>query len=205
MATKKSLAEQVMRVVSGGHLKPDRTIDIREVMLYIDQLRDEAARVSVYNNLREGRYEVDPSFLTEYENVAIALDTSTELYYSTLTARPLGLPHGLGLYSVSPQTNLVGTFKIIRNGSIGIYGEMPSFDTELNTWCWWIGDKLYYKNLDPTLTDVYIQMVATSSSLTESDDFPMPPDIESLVIQNAVKMFGVMQQVPHDEIEDGNK
>ena len=40
MATKKKIAEQILRIVQGGNVSDDSSIDIREVMALIDQERD---------------------------------------------------------------------------------------------------------------------------------------------------------------------
>ena len=40
MATKKSLAEQALRVIQGGSVSDDADIDIREIMLFIEQEKE---------------------------------------------------------------------------------------------------------------------------------------------------------------------
>ena len=66
MASKKQIAEQALRILSGGHLKVDRTIDIREVMLNLDQIRDELVRESTRANIKQGVYAVDDDYLSFY-------------------------------------------------------------------------------------------------------------------------------------------
>ena len=40
MATKKSIAEQALRIIQGGNISDDVDIDIRELILFIEQERD---------------------------------------------------------------------------------------------------------------------------------------------------------------------
>jgi len=205
MATKKKLAEQVMRVISGGHIKPDRTIDIREVMLFIDQLRDQAAKISVFNNIKQGDYSIDGDFITYHKDVTIVTDSDMNLRYMVLPENILALPHDLGIYMISPMQNQDKPFHRIQGVGGGLYRGMQSFENENNTYYWNIGKNVYFKNVDVSVSELLVALVETSQSITESAEYPMPPDLEGEVVQRAIEMFGVQKQIPHDEVEDGQK
>jgi len=203
MATKKRLAEQVMRIVSGGHLKPDRTIDIREVMLYIDQLRDKAAKLAAYEAQKMGNHSMDQSWLSFQENITVQAAGANGLEYIDLPVKILALPGGLGLYQVSPVDDMTDAFKIIFAGQQGLLAGTQALAHTGNTYCWAVGDTVYLINNGEVAVSALV--VASSDSIAESADYPVPPEVEDDIIKEAVQMFGVMQQIPHDEREDGQK
>jgi len=205
MSTKKQIAEQAMRIISGGHLKPDRTIDIREVMMALDQLRDARVRIDTLNNVKMGEYSVDSDYMTFYESVSVSTDAVKSLKYVTLPAAHLSLPYGLGIYQITPIGDMEDAWKIISAGEVGLLEGSPALEHELNVYCWAVGDKIYFKNIDPSIAEVTLLLVVTSSEIAEGATFPVPPDVEAELLQQLVQLFSVMQQVPHDELEDGQK
>ena len=66
MATKKSLAEQTLRIIQGGNISDDVDIDIREIMLFIEQERDALIKGSIFNFKKIGVHEVIGDFLSSY-------------------------------------------------------------------------------------------------------------------------------------------
>lgn len=197
MATKKQIAEQAMRIISGGHLKPDRTIDIREVMLHLDQLRDARCRLDTMNNVKSGNYSVSEDYLT--------------IVTGTVTAGVVALPQpvldlewGLGLYQVGPTADLEEAYGIVPAGQGALLKGTAALERASKGYCWLVAGTLYFKNVDNT-TGVTIWYVPSSKSIAEDADYPVPPDVEAELLQQLVQMFGVQQQVPHDELEDGNK
>jgi len=205
MATKKQLAEQVMRVVSGGHIKPDRTIDIREIMLYIDQLRDKAVVKSVYESLNLGEYEVDETYLSFYESVTVNAAGTNGLKYITLPASVISLPYGIGLYQITPVNDMEDAYIITKPGQFGIYAGTDALSHTGKTYCFEVNGVVYFKNIPDAVSAVTVLMAASSKDIAEGAEFPMPPDTEAEIIQAAIQMFGVMQGIPHDELEDGQK
>lgn len=197
MATKKQIAEQCMRIVSGGHLKPDRTIDIREVMLHLDQLRDARCRIDTMNNVKSGNYLVSEDYLS------IVTGTVT----GGLVALPqpvLDLEWGLGLYQVGPTSDLEEAYGIVPAGQGALLKGTAALERASKGYCWLVAGTIYFKNVTDT-TGVTIWYVPSSKSIAEDADYPVPPDVEAELLQQLVQMFGVQQQVPHDELEDGNK
>jgi len=206
MATsKKQIAEQAMRILSGGHLKPDRTIDIREVMLNLDQVRDELVRESTKNNIKLGAYKVDDDYLTFTDVLTVSAAGVNGLKFITITTDIISLPFGLGLYQVSPIDDLENIFHITEPGAVGMYSGSQALENSGIVYCWKIGDVVYFKNLPAAITEVVAMIAASSREIGELDSFPVPPDVEDLLLKRLLATFGIEQQQPHDEIEDGIK
>ena len=204
MATKKQIAEQCMRIVSGGHLKPDRTIDIREVMLHLDQLRDARCRLDTLNNVKGGDYSVAEDYMVYATGLTTAADAVTGQESVTLPSPVLNLPYGLGLYQVNPTSDFEEAYAIVTPGHNALLASSHAMERASKGYCWLIGGKIYFKNVANALA-VTALYVPTSKDIAEDADYPVPPDVEAELLQQLVQMFGVQQQVPHDELEDGQK
>jgi len=197
MSTKKQIAEQCIRIISGGHLKPDRTVDIREVMLHLDQLRDARCRIDTMNNVKQGNYAVSEDYLT------IVTDTVTTGAV-TLPQPILDLEWGLGLYQVGPSSDLEEAYGIVQAGHMALMKGTAALERASKGYCWLVAGVVYFKNVIDT-TAVTIWYVPSSKSIAEDADYPVPPDVEAELLQQLVQMFGVQKEAPHDEIEDGQK
>ena len=101
MATKKKLAEQILRVVQGGNISDDSSIDIREVMALVDQERDAIIKREIMNRIyakstttNTAELEITGDFLTrEFIDV---VDNSV----ARLKSMPINLPNDMGVYRV---------------------------------------------------------------------------------------------------------
>jgi len=197
MATKKQIAEQALRIIQGGHIKPDNPADIREVMLHLDQLRDARCRLDTLNNVKGGNYTVSEGYLAIVTGtVAVGL--------VALPQPPLDLEWGLGLYQVSPSSDLEEAYAISQPGHNALMKGTAALERASKGFCWLIAGNIYFKNV-ANAVDVTIWYVPSSKSIAEDADYPVPPDVEAELLQQLVQMFGVQQQAPHDELEDGQK
>jgi hypothetical protein len=205
MATKKQLAEQVRRILSGGTPSSDNELDPREIMLAIDQARDNMATMSVYENVKAGEFDIDYDYLKEYPSQTILSDTSRGLRYVDLPVAVLSLPHELGVYAIHPPKNPESAFIRMPPGSHSLYTGMLSFNVEAKTYYWATGDRIFFKNLDITLSEVHMTLCPSSKVLLESDTFLIPPGMEDALIKNVIQLMAMPQQIPHDEKTDGVK
>ncbi len=196
MSTKKQIAEQAIRILSGGHLKPDRTIDIREVMLHLDQLRDARCRIDTLNNVKGGDYVVPEGYLTIITDTVVSGTV-------TLPESPLNLQWGLGLYQVGPSSDLEEAYGIVQAGHSSLLKGTAALERSSKGYCWLVANTLYFKNVADIAVTIWY--VPSSKSIAEDADYPVPPDVEAELLQQLVQMFGIEQQVQHDELEDGQK
>lgn len=197
MATKKQIAEQALRIIQGGHIKPDNPADIREVMLHLDQLRDARCRLDTLRNVKDGDYEVPEDY------ISIVTGTVSSGSYS-LPQPALDLPHGLGLYQVGPTADLDEAYAIMPPGQRALLGGSAAMERQSKGFCWLIAGTIYFKNVTDS-TGITVMYVPSSKSIAEDADYPLPPDVEADLLKELVQMFGVQQQAPHDELEDGQK
>lgn len=200
--TKKQLAEQVLRIISGGHLKPDETIDIREIMLMADQMRDELIVETVNIN---GGLTIDPAFVSYYEDVVVNYDAPKNERYINLPATPIRLPKKLGVYSIAPMQNADDQFIPIPVTGSWLYKDTMAMENNVITKYFQVGTQVFFKNIDPTISLVLVGLVASSKDITESAVYPITPEIEAMLIKRLFEMFVREKQMPHDETENGQK
>jgi hypothetical protein len=203
MATKKQIAEQAMRILEGGHLKPDNPVDIREIMLVVDQVRDRMCKDSVENNVKAGRYEVDEDFLSIDASLTPVLDAVSGFYSVDLTYELVLLPKGLSVYQVSPDGDHSTAYPIITVGHLSLLKGSSAVNNDQNIYVWNMNGKLYFSSNPSGTVDAYV--VISGKEIVESADYPIPPDMEAELLKEVVQIFSVQDQQPHDEAEDGIK
>lgn len=204
MSSKKQIAEQALRILSGGHIKPDRTLDIRELMLSLDQARDARMRIDTLNNIKNGEYSVNSDYLSFYSSETVAL-TVEGVRSCVLPAATVSLYGGLEIYQITPEDELEAPYIILKPGEVGMFAGTSALEHEDKVFVWKAGNSLFFKNLDVAVTDVTMMLAISGKEIAEDADYPVPPDVEDELLKMLIETFGVMQQIPHDNLEDGVK
>ena len=187
--TKKSLAEQALRIIQGGDISDDSSIDIREIMLFIEQERDMLMKQTFMEYKKIGEHEITGDFLSTY-------NLSSENNQVILYHHPVNLPNGAGVFSVKSGQD----FYIRMPSSNGMYNKAISKTPRKGYNL--IGDTLTFT---PTISDgvnFTVQLVVSSKSLGETDAFPIPADFESTIIRRAVELYTVMEAAVEDNQND---
>ena len=65
MITKKSIAEQVQRIVNGGSSSDDSKVTLQEVIALVEQERDAMIKRHIMENSIQGEHEIPSGFLTK--------------------------------------------------------------------------------------------------------------------------------------------
>ena len=65
MITKKSIAEQVQRIVNGGSSSDDSKVTLQEVIALVEQERDAMVKKHILENSVIGEHEIPSAFLTK--------------------------------------------------------------------------------------------------------------------------------------------
>ena len=211
--TKKQLAEQALRIIQGGSVRDDAEIDIREIMMNIEQERDKLIKVELFQSISMGEYNINGSFISTYVS-SILDDTDKDLKYSDIPVTPISLPNDLGMFQVSFEKDQFNTFIRIPNGATGLYNNLNSsrllgrigYFVENSTYSTCeisSGTRVYYTNLPKDCTkSVLLKVVATSGDIDEDDPFPVAPEMESQIIRSVVELYSVMRQALADESND---
>ena len=199
--TKTQIAEQILRLLNSGDVTSDNDIDIREVILAVEQERDRLVRLRLFESLQMG------DVISSFDNVLIKNDSTKDMLYSNLPGNPLSLPNDYGVWQVSYQKNQKSSFIRMPNGSMGLYNGLPSSALGGRDGFFVEGNKIYYNDSvsDCCGNKVLIKMVLNSGSIANDVTFPIPADIQSEVIKNVIQLFSIQKQFPHDEQNDNIK
>ena len=188
MATKKSIAEQALRVIQGGNISDDSDIDIREIILFVEQERDALIKQMILGYSGMGEHEITGDFLSSF-----TLDSTNNQII--LTYSPINLPSNTGIFSV-----VNGSEFYLKRPSANMYSNALSrsnrkfYDV--------VGNTLTFFPTVADSTEFTVSLVATSKDLGENDNFPIPADMESQIIKSVVQLYGLMRQANEDNIND---
>ena len=213
--TKRKLAEQSLRIIQGGSIRDDAEIDIREVMMNVEQERDKLVRQDLYESLQAGEAYVNGSFVTSY-TVSVETDNIKDMFFSKIPVTPLSLPKDMGVVQVSFIQDQYKPFIRMSTGQLGLYHGLPSegafgrigffiensleFSQETSQ-----GTKIFYnkgmKKRDCS-KEVLIKVVAVSEDIAPDDVFPVAPEMQAVIIRNVVELYSVMRNAVADEQND---
>ena len=102
MITKKSIAEQVQRIVNGGSSSDDSKVTLQEVIALVEQERDAMIKRHIMENSIQGEHEIPSGFLTK-KKYPILIDSFHGVSgrpYINLLYSPINLPGDGAIYRV---------------------------------------------------------------------------------------------------------
>lgn len=212
MRTRVWYGESVMNQLSSGLRNRDERIDIRECYSVIDQIINRLARESFLENWKLGFNGVDENFITRWEWLPITDPTDDGPSYFTSPATWVNLPKLQGINSVYFQNDFTAVTKKyfdtihimsqtdvqnLRNNLAGSLQGRLSVTPR--------GQNLYFNqgNVGTVYGQVGLALVIKdSSAISDSAPYPIPADIESRVIEEAVQYFLRRRATPADLVRD---
>jgi len=202
--TKHKLAEQIKRILNSGDITHDSQIDIRELVLAIEQERDRLIRLRLKENLMQGEKTIPGDIVSTFDSIPIKKDKVKKLLYSILPERPMSLFNDMGITHVSYTTDQYNAFIRMKNGSLSLYNGLLSSDIGGRGGYWMEGDRIYYnKGVDDCCGNtIILKMILSSGDYDPDDLFPIPADLEIEVVRNVVQLYSPMRSSPNDELND---
>jgi hypothetical protein len=128
MYSRKELGELALRRINVGHSKPEFNVDIREVMVAIDQERDRQVGDYYKRKILAGDRQIEGSVLSDYtiprsagviKKITIN-SVNFEYYTFKLPFKIISLPYDMGVYEISNEANPTITFDRMPP-SLGLY------------------------------------------------------------------------------------
>jgi hypothetical protein len=192
----KTLAETIYRKWAGGDPSADSGFEIADFEQAVLQARAYKVKMDYFETYhREGERLVNPSWLKKYENVEVKYNEETDSYYSELPSPVLDLPHGTGLFFISPMKNFQEPFMAQTIGESFMFMRNPQdyityhFDDT----------NVYYDNFNTEIEKVYMQIVPLID-----EDIPdeFAAEVSDLVINQFLKLKQV--NVLEDKVNNNN-
>jgi len=209
MATRKQIAERILRVLQGGAVTIDSDIDIREIMLHVDSERDNIIQNKLsqsYKNLSKvsingpSAYTVLGNYISE-ATYSTARDAVREQDYVTLKQFPIDLPDEAGILYIKDANELSVSYGRMPAGLETMYSSLPSFAASQKTYYTTVGGRIYFSDNNPP-TKVLMGLIASSETLGDLDLYPLSPGDEPVIIKSVIELYNLMNTVKQDFIND---
>lgn len=209
-------AEQVLNQVAGNGLRDrDEKIDIREVMIMVDQVVSELAKGNYLDNWKLGYGQMDEMYLTRWNGLTIT-DPGANInsYVPLPTSGYVSLPRNQGIYEVTFANDPTKVTRKYFN-PIHIISQKDSITYRNNMAGALQGRVSAYingRNLVFSTSKVgatyglcnITLVVKDSSNFAETDPFPVDAAIEQTIIDRCVKYFINRRSTPGNLVRDNN-
>ena len=202
MTTKKKIAEQIQRLISGNPVI-SASIHINDVILAVEQVCNQVLKADYFAvNTPEGDTIPNNCMVFTYDNVPVTTYKTT-FSKATLPSMPINLPRNMGVLHVSKIDAIDEPFIPIPTSMYGIVKPQDLLG-ELSGLIGYevVGkDIIFTENLPgQSVNSVYIRLVGMDiGSLSIYETLPLSSDMEAQVVQIAYNML--VQVPPADRSE----
>lgn len=203
------IAEQIQRMISGGQPTTDTAVKIQELIIAVQQSFAYAVKMNLFENRREGEYDVNGAFIFTFDDVPVLYDTTKNLYYSELPTTYVALPNEMGIVQVSSMKSQFKGFVRVNPNFLS-----QSFGLKIagllgNKGYWAENNKLYYVNMDKVNSNdkVLLKLVVGLDGIDPYEDvIGLPPEIQDQIISAVYqKYINVEVNVPEDTLNNNKK
>ena len=205
MITLKAIAEQVKRILEGGDPSDDSQLDIREVGLAVQQVRNEIISAKVENAINKGHLTLDGAYLTVFNNVPIQFDSNRDVFYSDIPFQYASLPHDMGVYRVALMQDRFNDFVRVPSGGAFMFNGMETFRETNHKLYELKGSRIEYLDVTLENKEVLIEGVALVEDFEVDNDIGIPADIQAMVVARSVELLSTQKQIPQDKVNDNVK
>ncbi len=203
ITTKRQLAEQVLRRISGGDVSDGSEYDIREIIRFIEQAVNALVKSNFYASLKVGETSIGPQYISTFRSLPVEFDTELDLAYLNIPCTYLDLPDDRGVYHISPMKEQHNAFVPVRNGSATLFSHSEANNLEGRIGYWLEQNRVYFnQNIAADGCDkVLLKLVVASPENCGDDDlYPIGSDLELPVIQKVLEIMGITTET--DDVND---
>lgn len=161
----------------------------------------------VRNTLIETEYKqtgiISDVLIKPFDDVKVLQDDGRNEPFSDLPSTIAAINGSLALHQVSPMKDQIGVFDIGANGSRAVFDGLDGQLTERTT-VYLEGNKLFYENINPSVTEVLVKMIPSIFSLDKAEPIPVPGNKEKLFIDLINEMLDEPKKTVQDKSNDSN-
>lgn len=203
------IAEQAQRRLAGGQPTSDTAVKIQELIIAAQQAFAQIVKINLFENRRNGEYDVNGSFIYSFDDVPVLFDTQKDLYYSELPSTYIALPNEMGIVHVSSmKSQFKGFVRVNPNFLAQSYGLKIS-GLLGNKGYWAENNKIYYVNMDKlnANNNVLLKLVVGLDSIDPyEDEIGISPEIQDQIVESIYQKYVVAEvQIPEDTINNQKK
>ena len=204
VTSKYKLAEQALRIISGGTPTNDAQVTMQEVMIGVSQAFGSVVRNNYFEGKAIGEPMVNGNFVYTFEDVDIKRDNSKSLYYSILPATTITLPYDMGVFQVSKMKDQNHAFVPLPNGFMPLFYGLDSSTLEGRIGYFVEDGRIYFPNMNAKnkVEKVLMKLVAPLGGIGDEDEVNIPDDMQLEIVKIVTQMYAAERAAPHDEISD---
>jgi hypothetical protein len=196
MATKAIISEQVQRIYARFLDKnnPSDVIDIREVMLLVNQAINKILKLEVAESFKAGLVDIPKCSLIQY-TASVTADATNNRSFITLPVIPLTLPLDMGIWSISASNAAMTPYIPIPSQDVLVFQGANLSYLEGQIGYYVQGKKVFFtKDItlagNGSISSVIINILASDfSQFGDNDMLPISPEVESAVITEVLNII----------------
>lgn len=196
MATKAIISEQVQRIYARFLDKnnPSDVIDIREVMLLVNQSINKILKLEVAESFKAGLVDIPKCSLIQY-TASVTADATNNRSFITLPVIPLTLPLDMGIWSISASNAAMTPYIPIPSQDVLVFQGANLSYLEGQIGYYVQGKKVFFtKDItlagNGSISSVIINILASDfSQFADNDMLPISPEVESAVITEVLNII----------------
>lgn len=199
-----TLAEQALKILSGGTPTPDTEITLQELLLFVNQSFASVVKRFYFLGRNEGEIWINGNIIYDFEQ-AVSKDTSKGLYYADVPATGVTLPYDMEIYQVSPTKDQNNTFVPVPNGFSGLYNGLEAGRLEGRIGYYLENGRIYFVNMSAlnNAETVLMKLVAPFGSVGDEDEINISLDLQAEIVTAAISLYRMERDTPKDIINDG--
>ena len=214
MTTKKKIAAQVIRLLSGGNPTKDSNLNEKYIMEEVGQVAHKLIKGEYYELKNAFDEPLQHTYIATYTNITVTNDTQRQRNYALLPARPMHLPGGLGIQEVSPYTGKpaidVPMIPLMPHEISLFRGLNTGMEIFKDSWCWepdrdrvWFTEMNDETLIDKSITAVEMKLaVIDPAQVGETDELPVCPEMEIDIIREVLALHGYTGKEVQDLVND---
>lgn len=190
----------------------DFSVTENQMLLYINEAMSFGIVDRVWNGAKViGTLEMPDAYIVQFQLAAVAQDTVSGYWTTTLPQPPLSLPLGYSINRIYPATTGLGQGNdviLIKPKRVGRRKSMPM---QFGIRGWVTAQKLWLAASDGSSLlgqDFYVEMPSTRATAL-TDAINLPDDAQKLIFDLVIARLKDRLQLPQDIIQDdlsaGNK
>jgi hypothetical protein len=197
MATTKAiLGEQVQRIYARflDRNNPSDVIDIREVMLLVNQSINKILKLEVAESFKAGLVDVPKCSLIQY-TASVTADAPNNRSSIALPVIPLTLPLDMGIWSISASNAAMTPYIPIPAQDVLVFQGANLSYLEGQVGYYIQGKKVFFtKDItlagNGSISSVIVNILASDfSQFGDNDMLPISPEVESAVITEVLNII----------------
>jgi hypothetical protein len=210
--TWKQLIQRIQIHIVNDYPSSESTMTDNQILLYINEAMSFGIVGQVYGGAKVlGTFEMPESYIVHFQLAALAQDSVTKNWYSTMPQPPLSLPLGYSVNRVyfANSTNGEGVDCLpIKAKRVGYRKNMPM---PFGVRYWITNNRIWFAASDGSSLlneDCYIDMPSTRA-VNLTDMIPLPDDATEMIFTKVIARLKDRLQLPQDIVQDdlpaGNK